>query len=370
MQRRISIFHFYKPLNQILSFLSFLPNSSKCHCCISLFLCFSFLNWSVYTFKNPDSVRCLDLIISILSSVCIAVSIVQINFFQKSKFFNLLTNLKIIDWTLYRDYKIDTKINSSTKLRFTSIFFSNFVFILIEAGTSMLLFNSAFVFEHMAHYIPFPPVVLLIVEYDYFVDSIRRRCKLLNCKLLEQLNNISAYKNTENPQTRSILLQNMKPHFFAKNYERIYHSIELVNEIFGVQILLVFAIIQVFLVKALDIILKNTTASPRFLISLANFWGCFIFLCYGLFISSVCEDTVCEMKQATFIGLQLVLNLPIENEDKFKDVEKGLIFVQTITLNRLTRFSAAGFFTVDFSVMFSLISSVSSVVILIVQIFP
>ncbi|EFA01381.1 uncharacterized protein LOC107397547 [Tribolium castaneum] len=368
-------FHLYKPLSQILSFFAFLPDSSKFHCCFSLFFCVSFLYWSVATFEHPDSVRSLDIIISILSSVCIAISIVQINFFQKNNFFSLLTNLKIIDWSLYQHYKIETKVNFMTRLRFINIFFSNILFILIEAGIGLSFFNLTFFFHHVAQYIPFPPVVLLIVQYDYFVNSIRRRCKLLNRKLLEQLNNITVLKNTKNPRIRSILHQNIKPYFFAKNYERVYDSVALVNEIFGVQILFIFAIIQVFIVKGLNIILtfisKETMMTQRFFIFASNLYGCFIFLCYGLLISSVCTDTVLEMKQATFIAWQLILKLPIDNEydNKYMDIEEGLIFVQTITLNRLTHFSAAGFFTVDFTVMFSLISSVSSVVILIIQLF-
>jgi hypothetical protein len=76
------------------------------------------------------------------------------------------------------------------------------------------------------------------------------------------------------------------------------------------------------------------------------------------------------MKQASFLGWELLLCLPLDVNYGKKSLEKDLIDFETIVTNRLTVFSAAGLFDVDFNVVFTTLSSVSSILILVMQIFP
>lgn len=287
-------FYLYKRLNWFLSFSSLVPNSCKYHCCLSLLLYFLFIVWALIYFHHADSVQSLDFVITIFSAISIEISILQLNFFNKEKFSNLMKNLKRADFEIYKTYRVEPKINFMIKFKFISIIFSNIIFIFMEVLIAVVYFSFSFSLQHLAQYLPFPAVALIIAQYCFLVDSIRRNCELLKFKLSEQLNHIFVYKNITKVQIRSLLLQTVNSQFFANNYDRIFDSIYLVNDIFGVQILFIFVIIQLFSVKALDIILSFISESvikfDRILILFSNLWGCFIFLvntilntCYAFF---------------------------------------------------------------------------------------
>jgi hypothetical protein len=74
------------------------------------------------------------------------------------------------------------------------------------------------------------------------------------------------------------------------------------------------------------------------------------------------------MEQATLITFELLLHLPLEDSiQQLKAIREDVLLLETITINRLTPFSAADFLNIDFTTIFTIISSVSSVVILVMQ---
>jgi hypothetical protein len=95
-----------------------------------------------------------------------------------------------------------------------------------------------------------------------------------------------------------------------------------------------------------------------------------MFQAFGFTVSSTCTQTVRKMKQASFMGWELLLCLPLDVTYGKKNLEKDLIYFETIVTNRFTAFSAAGLFDVDLKVVFSILSSVSSILILVMQLFP
>lgn len=72
------------------------------------------------------------------------------------------------------------------------------------------------------------------------------------------------------------------------------------------------------------------------------------------------------MKETTLLSFQLSLSLPF-NRYKTKEeecVEQNVILLETLSFNRFKQFSAAAFFGVDFSPIFSMVGCVSAFVLL------
>jgi hypothetical protein len=85
-------------------------------------------------------------------------------------------------------------------------------------------------------------------------------------------------------------------------------------------------------------------------------------------MSQSCTNVVRKMEQATLITFELLLHFPLEDSiQQLKAIREDIMLLETITINRLTPFSAADFFNIDFTTIFTIISSVSSVVILVMQ---
>lgn len=68
------------------------------------------------------------------------------------------------------------------------------------------------------------------------------------------------------------------------------------------------------------------------------------------------------MKQATYICYNLILKI-----DNLQDFKKQAILLGSLTTHGITHLSAAGFYNVDFTSMFIVLSSVSSLLILVRQ---
>ena len=74
------------------------------------------------------------------------------------------------------------------------------------------------------------------------------------------------------------------------------------------------------------------------------------------------------MKQASLFAWKLLLCLPLTDNDKHI-FEEDIVLLAKICTNGMTTFSAAGFYNVDFGVIFSMLSFISGFVILSMQIF-
>lgn len=71
------------------------------------------------------------------------------------------------------------------------------------------------------------------------------------------------------------------------------------------------------------------------------------------------------MKQSALCSFQLALTLPftLYKTKEEIDIEEDVILLESLTIHRLSKFSAAGFFHVDFSTIFSMLGCVSAFVL-------
>jgi hypothetical protein len=165
----------------------------------------------------------------------------------------------------------------------------------MEVNISLFKMDFNFFIHYVPVYINLYVVVVVILQYNFLVAVIGIRCKILNDKLSELVSNLLVYKKSTT--LRSILAQNINPKFFTRNYIRIYDATALVNNIFGLQILLIFALIELFVVKALNIVVLTLldyvqNSMFKMLILISNLWGSFIFLVSKISVFLIFQNNV------------------------------------------------------------------------------
>jgi hypothetical protein len=277
-------FTIYKPLYKLSQFFSVFPNNSKCYSYITVLFYLLILIMKVNLQPGVrDSVQMLDLFINILASFCTLLSVANLNFVKKDKIRDLFVILTTIDLDLSHTYKCERKLSYKGRLTF---FVSQAVIILLTlmaARNSYVYLDFKFTLQYIPVYIYLYVVVLVILQYNFLVAVIGIRCKLLNDKLSELGATMSVYKKSKT-SVRSILVQNINSKFFTKNYERINDATILVNNIFGLQILFIFALILLFVVRALNIVFASfvqyleSNRIRRTPVVIGNLSGSFIFL--------------------------------------------------------------------------------------------
>jgi hypothetical protein len=293
-------FTFYRPLYKISQFFSVLPNSSKCYSYLALLFFLSVIIWSLIlkVFFGPrilNSIRILDLWINLLASFCTLLSIINQNFIKIDKIRDLFLILTSIDLELQHTYKCERKLSYKGRLTFFIGQIVILVLIFMEVNISLFKMDFNFFIHYVPVYINLYVVVVVILQYNFLVAVIGIRCKILNDKLSELVSNLLVYKKSTT--LRSILAQNINPKFFTRNYIRIYDATALVNNIFGLQILLIFALIELFVVKALNIVVLTLldyvqNSMFKMLILISNLWGSFIFLVSKISVFLIFQNNV------------------------------------------------------------------------------
>lgn len=85
-------------------------------------------------------------------------------------------------------------------------------------------------------------------------------------------------------------------------------------------------------------------------------------------LASTCDATIREAQKTPIITYKLLQTLPLESSDPLeRDLREDLLLLSEQTSLRTPSFSAAGFFTVDYTMLFTLLGSVTSYLIVLIQ---
>ncbi|XP_063913685.1 uncharacterized protein LOC135130261 [Zophobas morio] len=375
---QIQYFKFNKRPEKFSPFFRIFPHKSGKYRFYSTLLLFLLLAiWCLRTrtenIRRMDTVQLFDLIINSVAPFCIILSIIRWNA-QKRKIQRLFEILTVINREVHR-YKFKTRYKLKMKLACMQLLILSFIG--CEVVVSLWTSGFHFFIKYIPAYFNVYTVVLVILQYDFIITILQQDCVALNDKLSELSVQLITYQKVTSNTLRPILIQNIDIKFFSRNYKRIQDAVGLINEIFGVQILLTFAIIMVFICRTLNIILNfllnfahdNRSRIP---LTVTNLWGSTVFVCFGFIISATCSSAVYAMKQTSFIVWKVLVSLrSVNSGDKHKTsiFEEDLILFAAISTNGMATFSAAGFYNVDFSVLFSMLSFISAFVILSMQLF-
>lgn len=90
----------------------------------------------------------------------------------------------------------------------------------------------------------------------------------------------------------------------------------------------------------------------------------------GIVIAVTCEMTTKEAKRTSTICYNLLLSIPDTSTNyQNRVLRKELILLAHQVSNQLPRFSAAGFFNVDYYLLFGLLGTLTSYTVVLIQIY-
>ncbi|KAJ3637021.1 hypothetical protein MTP99_000510 [Tenebrio molitor] len=136
--------------------------------------------------------------------------------------------------------------------------------------------------------------------------------------------------------------------------------IKLFNDTFGLNMLVMFGLSFVIITIALfyaSIVLQSPHLEPTVLAYV--FLTC---LCYGIdcfYICDVCYSTIEEVNK---MGV-LIHQIETENQDMIDEIEMFSLQIA----NEKVEFSAAGFFPINYTLIFSIIGGVTTYIIILIQ---
>ncbi|RZC33389.1 hypothetical protein BDFB_001410, partial [Asbolus verrucosus] len=253
-----------------------------------------------------------ECIIHVIASICVILSIICMSFTKRDKVANISAIFNIIDSELYAAYRC--KISFQNRLNFMIFQIFSLTFFLMEACFSLFAINS---------------FGLMIASSCSNVMQSMKQAAIIGFELM-----LYVPLDSNSQEAKSI------------EEDLIFLETVVINRLTN------FVAAGFFTVDFQTIFAMLSSVSSV------------VILCFGLTMASSCSNTVQSMKQAAIIGFELLLDLPVgSNSQQAKNIEEGLVLLETIITNRLTRFSAAGFFAIDFQTIFAMLSSVSSVVI-------
>ncbi|KAJ3637018.1 hypothetical protein MTP99_000509 [Tenebrio molitor] len=181
--------------------------------------------------------------------------------------------------------------------------------------------------------------------------------------LNQQVNTL--IKHFSNQDLSPIEKSNMSNKFlFLSKICALHHHlsklIKLFNNTFGLNMLMTFGFSFVMITVSLfyvSITVQSTNVDPMVLV-----YACLTCICYGIDCFYICDVCYSTVEEANKIGV-LIHQIETENQDMVDEIK---MFSLQIANNRV-EFSAAGFFPINYTLIFSIIGGVTTYIVILIQ---
>ncbi|XP_071051136.1 putative gustatory receptor 28b [Onthophagus taurus] len=193
----------------------------------------------------------------------------------------------------------------------------------------------------------------------YFLFCIESKFKILNGHLKNCIEDFNI--NKKPTQMYSVKT-------WIETYTILTETIDLFNRVFGWQILLIFINSLLGLLVPINNFLVSSThgLDDAYFAVFARYL--FFILFSGVFLSKIADNTHEESRRTGLLCYKILQSLPEDNLwNKSFQFREEMVFFAKETCLRCPKFSAAGFLTVDFSMLFVLINSMSTYVVVLIQ---
>nr|WKF45117.1 gustatory receptor 9 [Podabrus annulatus] len=153
-------------------------------------------------------------------------------------------------------------------------------------------------------------------------------------------------------------------------YDKVLDQIGLFNVIFGRQIFLLFGTIFFSLIDSINYLYWLSVASgfngkkSMNIIFVTSLWS-LVYLFMGILVVRACSETTEEIEKTSKICEKVLINLPIESSNQ-KLVDQLNLLTHIVNQDS-KNFTAAGFFNISYSMLLTLFSSVTSYIIVVIQ---
>nr|XP_022905524.1 gustatory receptor 68a-like [Onthophagus taurus] len=206
---------------------------------------------------------------------------------------------------------------------------------------------------------------------------------LLMCNLMLYMKKlfISANKSLEfsiknRNRTKIFTVITYGPKDLIKIFLILTKTIEYFNRIFGWTILCINFSILANILLSLNFMIQFNNEKAKLLTSTYGFefivlmtsWAA-ASLIIGIFLTSVANSTVKEAKNTANVCYKLLTTISVQTSQKLdeKELRNDLLLLAEQIAMRSSHFTAAGFFNVDYTMLFTMLSTVTSYLVVLIQ---
>ncbi|XP_018565907.1 uncharacterized protein LOC108906943 [Anoplophora glabripennis] len=151
-------------------------------------------------------------------------------------------------------------------------------------------------------------------------------------------------------------------------YKDIAKVNSLWNEVYGIEMFFIFLSMNINLLKALHTCMEfgmmtEEMTVVRLFVMVIFFCHSVLLLVLDIIMVSSCAKIIEQLKESSLLCFELLLKLPFQlNSSEYEDVYNDVLLLELL-VNQPVQFSAYGFFTVDYSLLFSIMGGLTSYLI-------
>ncbi|RZC39711.1 7tm 7 domain containing protein [Asbolus verrucosus] len=342
---------------------------SKLRCVYSILMTFAYLSVSVYSIHEillaaaPPVFIISALIQSSIYGISLAVIWICC-LTNHSNFMELLVKMFDFDFKLQSSYILLNYDKNKKRILFHLL--ARYVMLTVRTALFALLTLTSQLREKLAA-IAFQVAILVISAACYqiveIVTMIQTRFKILN----KQISNLEEHFDLTNASTIDSLIteRKVKKQFLALSkicslHHHLTKIIKLFNETFGVTLLLVFTVSFVAVAVPLFYITAFLQASEiRWNYVFFTIAFSMNFIIDTIYVCEVCYSTIEEAKRSG----ELIHRIETDDRDILAEIKMFSLQIA----NERAEFSAAGFFPINYTLVFSIIGGVTTYIIILIQ---
>ncbi|KAI4457570.1 invertebrate gustatory receptor [Holotrichia oblita] len=206
-----------------------------------------------------------------------------------------------------------------------------------------------------------------------FISCIRYRYRDANSLLTE----IVTKKETSNFNGK-LFLNKLKQEYNVRDVIKIYiglnKMIDCINKLYGWTLLCLNINIIATLLLSFDFIIEYTSEANTLrekngisFILLMFVWSLFS-LVLGVLLASLAHSTTLVIQSTSHLSYKLLQYLPCDTMNPLmQEMREDLVLLSEQMSSRTPSFSAAGFFDIDYTMLFTLLSSITSYLVVLIQ---
>ncbi|EFA12700.1 gustatory receptor 89 [Tribolium castaneum] len=332
----------------------------------SILIAFTLVALSVYTlyFKVIYFYKNLLATVSILDSVTIAsvtlTNVLSIFFaviFRRRKIVSLVKNLQEIERVLNEKFQVSCEINEKSLLIVFGLL-ETFLFSYIAFDCVSQIRTHGFFLYSLS----------VVMHLNVFLVSITVSQVQLFSTCIKQ------YFSVVNEQLATTKVATIKMKFFLQTYDKLCDIVDLVSDSYGIQIACVTFIIIICLIESLNLLMKCAlrvqTLGEVWPITLliADTWNSIIYILFGIILSICCQQVSNEANNTSVLSYKILLNFPSRPKSQNDEINKSeLLLLAEHLSQRRVKFSAAGLFDVDHTMLYMIFGSIAAYLVIVLQ---
>ncbi|RZC39611.1 uncharacterized protein BDFB_000669 [Asbolus verrucosus] len=353
-----------------------------CYLIYSFMICVILLGLCIYTLYVKIAHFYFGLIITaaILETISISggtatniISILSAVVLRRRKIVQAVKNIKEIEKALNEKFDVICQLDEKGLfLQFICLEVLIVLYIIYDSTFKIVQHGFSHFSLAVIMYLNMFLISINVMQVQLVSTCMKQYFQMINERLSETMQYPVTMMKTN--ETANSKFRTVKMKFFLKIYDKLCDVIDLVSKSYGIQIVFVAFIIIIGLIESMNLLMKfalkmdSEELQLRVTFLIATLWKSVIYIIFGVMLAINCEQTSEEANNTSVICYKILLNFPSCPKSHSEEVTKNELMLLAEHLSqRKVKFSAAGFFTVDHSMLYMIFGSIAAYLVVVLQ---